>query len=234
MQSFCNVMKRILVVNDMVLTGSHYEQLLADDLSFEVFQCLEDKKCVASSCGKVSPDIIITSDFSYTKHSYSDIIGNTKCIIVTSCNYSDEKNELPLKKLKKPPVAYAFISPYINAEDFKLVVRSILSDIFVIQKNILDYMDDKSYMSKTDEVQISQTTAVISDIQLSKNEMVIIRHIIDGKSNKSIAENMFLSEGRVKNIVSNILKKFKLEDRTQLAVYSIKNGIVGNYTENES
>ena len=40
-----------------------------------------------------------------------------------------------------------------------------------------------------------------------------------GKSNREIAEELFLSEGTVRNYISTILEKFSLRDRTQLAVF---------------
>ena len=43
--------------------------------------------------------------------------------------------------------------------------------------------------------------------------------VADGKSNKEIASLLYLSEGRVRNAVSDILLKLSLRDRTQLAVY---------------
>lgn len=50
--------------------------------------------------------------------------------------------------------------------------------------------------------------------------------IVHGKNNKEIASELFLSEGTVKNIITTILEKLNLRDRTQLAVYAIKNRLV--------
>ena len=40
-----------------------------------------------------------------------------------------------------------------------------------------------------------------------------------GKSNREIAECLFLSEGTVRNYISSVLEKLSLRDRTQLAVF---------------
>ena len=42
-------------------------------------------------------------------------------------------------------------------------------------------------------------------------------------SNKEIAQNLYLSEGTVRNYLSAILDKLSLRDRTQLAVFYLKN-----------
>ncbi len=61
---------------------------------------------------------------------------------------------------------------------------------------------------------------------LTERELNIIREIAKGLSNKKIAENIYLSEGTVKNNISTILSKLDLRDRTQIAIFAFKNNIV--------
>ncbi len=63
----------------------------------------------------------------------------------------------------------------------------------------------------------------LSAAGLTPAEQDIVRHIADGKSNKEIAGALFLSEGTVKNYISEILGKLALRDRTQIAIYYLKN-----------
>ncbi|MFO7888275.1 MAG: response regulator transcription factor [Eubacteriales bacterium] len=60
---------------------------------------------------------------------------------------------------------------------------------------------------------------------LTKREKEICKLIAQGKNNKEISKELYLSEGTVKNHITNIFNKLKLRDRTQLAVYSLKNKI---------
>lgn len=55
--------------------------------------------------------------------------------------------------------------------------------------------------------------------QISTRELEIIRLVADGLSNKEIASELFLSEGTVRNYLSDILDKLNLRDRTQVAVF---------------
>jgi DNA-binding NarL/FixJ family response regulator len=60
---------------------------------------------------------------------------------------------------------------------------------------------------------------------LSERELDVLRLIGKGLSNASIAEQLFLSEGTVRNYVSAVLTKLKVDDRTQAAVLAVKHGL---------
>lgn len=55
--------------------------------------------------------------------------------------------------------------------------------------------------------------------QLTSRESSIIELVADGRSNREIAEALYLGEGTVRNYLSSILEKLELRDRTQLAVF---------------
>jgi NarL family two-component system response regulator LiaR len=60
-------------------------------------------------------------------------------------------------------------------------------------------------------------------IYLTAREYDVIRLVGQGRGNQEIAESLFISDKTVKTHVSNILRKLNLTDRTQLAIYAIKN-----------
>ena len=61
---------------------------------------------------------------------------------------------------------------------------------------------------------------------LTEREHEVIKLVAKGNSNQEIANILVISEKTVKTHVSNILGKLQLEDRTQLAIYAIKKGLV--------
>ena len=60
------------------------------------------------------------------------------------------------------------------------------------------------------------------EINLSDREFDILLLVAEGLNNKEIAEKLYLSEGTVRNYISNMLEKLSLRDRTQLAIYYYK------------
>ena len=58
---------------------------------------------------------------------------------------------------------------------------------------------------------------------ISEKEYEVIQLVAEGFSNKEIAQKLFLSEGTVRNYLSTILEKLELRDRTQLAIFYLKN-----------
>jgi DNA-binding NarL/FixJ family response regulator len=69
----------------------------------------------------------------------------------------------------------------------------------------------------------SENASTFYSLGVSEREFDIIKKIADGFSNREISEELFLSEGTVRNNISNILDKLNLRDRTQIAVYYYKN-----------
>lgn len=61
---------------------------------------------------------------------------------------------------------------------------------------------------------------------LTNREKEILKLISHGMNNAEIAQNLFLSEGTVRNYVSGILDKLEVDDRTQAAVLALRYGLV--------
>jgi len=61
---------------------------------------------------------------------------------------------------------------------------------------------------------------------LTERELDVVRLVAQGRNNHEIAQALVISEKTVKTHISNILGKLHLEDRTQLAIYALKKGLV--------
>lgn len=61
---------------------------------------------------------------------------------------------------------------------------------------------------------------------LTTREMQVLRHIALGLSNKEIASSLQLSLDTIKEHVQNILRKLEVDDRTQAAVWAVRNKLI--------
>lgn len=62
---------------------------------------------------------------------------------------------------------------------------------------------------------------------ISENELKVMKCVAQGMSNKEIGQTLYLSESSIKKYINSILGKLEIRDRTQLAIYVIKNNIDG-------
>jgi DNA-binding NarL/FixJ family response regulator len=95
-------------------------------------------------------------------------------------------------------------------------VKSVYSGVNVFGGNVYSCIRKK--LAVHHEVQ--------KDIPLTERERDIIVLIAEGYDNKEISSKLYLAEGTVRNNISRMLEKLSLKDRTQLAVFAIKNNLV--------
>ena len=67
--------------------------------------------------------------------------------------------------------------------------------------------------------------------QLTEQEMRVLGLVAEGKTNREIAQQLFLGEGTVRNYVSSILSKLSLTNRAEAAAYAVQHNIRAYLTE---
>ena len=65
-----------------------------------------------------------------------------------------------------------------------------------------------------------------TNYNLSERESEILQLLAQGLSNSDIAQQLYLTEGTVRNYTSEIFKKLGVSDRTQAAVVALRYGLV--------
>lgn len=74
---------------------------------------------------------------------------------------------------------------------------------------------------------LSDSTSANSPMNaLSEKEVEIIRYVATGMSNKEIAEKLSYSEKTVKNYLSIVFQKLGMRDRTQVAIFALRQGLI--------
>jgi NarL family two-component system response regulator LiaR len=62
--------------------------------------------------------------------------------------------------------------------------------------------------------------------ELTEREIEVLRQLAHGRTNREIAEALFISEETVKTHIGNILSKLHLAHRTQAVIYALKQGLI--------
>lgn len=116
------------------------------------------------------------------------------------------------------------VSGYIlkdsDLNELKKAITTVYNGESYIQPKLIPAFNKKLVSMDNDKEKLEQ---------LTDRELEVLCLVSNGLFNKEIAEELDISERTVKNHLSNIFKKIDVSDRTQAAVFAIKNDIVKLY-----
>lgn len=104
-----------------------------------------------------------------------------------------------------------------ESAELKKAIFSIVEGENYIQPSLIPSLNSKMIEKNRDEGKIES---------LTKRELEVLKLLAVGMYNKEVAEKLNISERTVKNHVSNIFKKIEVTDRTQAAVFAIRNSLI--------
>ena len=104
-----------------------------------------------------------------------------------------------------------------KSDELKRAIQSVLSGENYIQASLIPALNNRLANRDIDKDKIDSLTS---------RELEVLIQVANGMINKEIATSLNISERTVKNHVSNIFKKIDVSDRTQAAVFAIKNNII--------
>lgn len=122
------------------------------------------------------------------------------------------------------------IIPAIQAGAASYMLKDVSADVLVDAIRAAQRGERRLHpeaMRKLMEQVAKPPAPPLVDPLLTPREFEVVRLVAQGKHNREIAEALVISEKTAKMHVSNILGKLGLEDRTQLAIYAIRNGLTG-------
>ncbi|MFR1766488.1 MAG: response regulator [Lachnospira sp.] len=208
---------KIVIVDDHAMVREGFKQLLSLDASFEVVGEASDGYECLNLVNKTNPDVILLDinmpnlDGLQTLRIMRQQNMNNKVIMLTIHNDVD----YVIKAMSYQCNGYV-----VKDSDFDTLKNAILAvnegEIFVEPKLTVSL---NSSLAKRDTKQ-----DVISE--LTKRELDVLILLSSGMLNKEIAYKLNISERTVKNHISSMFKKIGVSDRTQAAVFAIKNNII--------
>lgn len=116
----------------------------------------------------------------------------------------------------------------ISAGAVSYVLKSVSSDelVYAIRGALRGMPFMNSEVSQALTRGLRQKSAETEEEGLTAREKEVLLLIAEGKTNKDISEELFISIKTVKTHVSNLLMKLDVEDRTQLAIYAHRKGMI--------
>jgi NarL family two-component system response regulator LiaR len=116
----------------------------------------------------------------------------------------------------------------IEAGAVSYVLKSVSSEelVFALRGAVKGMPIMNSEVSQALARGIRQKSARTEEDGLTAREKEVLMLIAEGKSNKEISDELFISIKTVKTHVSNLLMKLGAEDRTQLAIYAHRKGLI--------
>lgn len=118
--------------------------------------------------------------------------------------------------------AAGFLSKEVDPIHIVRAIRVVRSGDSIIDRAVLQKaMREFDSVTSTERGRESLAAAA-----MTKQETRILRLIAEGLSNDSIAEMLSVTRNTVKTHVSNILSKLGVSDRTQAAIWAVRQGLV--------
>ncbi len=206
---------KILIADDHTLVREGLRKLLQRDESIEIITEVGDGQGAINVARKLRPDIILMD----INMPGTDGITATRVIkrempsikVVALTIYEDEE----VIEMVKAGVSGYVLKDVAGSELINTIHRVMDGEVVIhprVAKRLIKELTREE--SKKD------------DIKLTKREKDVLTLLVKGSSNKDMADIMFISEKTVKNHLTSIFRKLGVKDRTQAAVYALKNRIV--------
>jgi DNA-binding NarL/FixJ family response regulator len=207
-----------MLVDDHEVVRLGIKALLSNYPAYEVVAEAANADDAVSTAREYEPDVIIMdirlpgkSGIEATKE-IMDHLPDTKIIMLTSF----AEDDLLFDAINAG--AYGYILKQIGSDDLINALDAIGRD-----EALLDPALTQKVFKRVREASRKATDEAFAT--LSDQEIRILSLISEGKTNKEIAADIFLSEKTVRNYVSSILSKLNLKTRSEAAAYAVKHGV---------
>lgn len=207
----------VMIVDDHPMMRQGIKQLLEFDGDISVIsEAADGEECLAI-LKKSIPDVLLL-DINMPKKNGIEVLEEiknkkipVKVLILTVHN----EVEYLVKAVDIGVDGY--ILKDSESSELKKAINVVLNGENYIQPSLIPILNSKLTSRDIDKEKIEQ---------LTKRELEVLIQVANGMFNKEIAIALNISERTVKNHISNIFKKIEVADRTQAAVFAIKNNLI--------
>ena len=208
---------KVMLADDHVLMREGIRQLLEFDGSIEVIGEASDGEECLQKLEKVKPDVLLL-DINMTKLNGIEVLEeikrkkiNVKVLILTVHNEVDYL-------IRAVDIGVdGYIMKDSESAELKKAIMTVMDGESYIQPKLIPMLNKRLITRDSDKEKLESLTG---------REKEVLIEVANGMFNKEIATSLHISERTVKNHISNIFKKLDVSDRTQAAVFAIKNDLV--------
>mgnify|MGYP003749927973 CR=1 FL=1 len=207
---------RVMIADDSLIFRETITALLVQDPDISVVASAGNGREAFELCRLYTPDVVLMDirmpecdGIEGTRLIKSHFPG-VKVIIFTTFEDQDYITEAVRYG------AEGYVLKDSGQDHIRMVIKSVNKGYPVFHQKALGTM-----VQSISEMQAGKVT-----VELSATEQKILSYIVEGKSNRQIGLLMRLSEGRIRNIISDLFERTNTTDRTQLAVFAVRNDLV--------
>lgn len=211
---------RVLLVDDQYLIREGIASLLELEDAVEVAGMAVNGKDAIAKAADLKPNIILMDvrmpEMNGVEATIKIRQTVTSCQVIMLTTFDDE--EYIVQSLLAGACGY--LMKDIPPKDLVQAIQLAHAGVYQLAPEVAGKL-----VGALQNKQTAKETQVPVDTPLTTREQEVLKLIAKGTTNKGIALALKVSEGTVKNHVSNILMRLDLRDRTQAAIYAVENGL---------
>ncbi|MHC5596253.1 MAG: response regulator [Nostoc sp.] len=209
-------MIKVLLVDDQGLIRQGLRALLELEPDIEIVGEAENGEQAINLVAEFQPDVVLLDirmpimDGVAATREIQKRFPKTKILVLTTFD-DDEYVSAALKN-----GAMGYLLKDTPSEELAVAIRAVQKGYTPLGPGIV-----KKLLTNFSHAAPTQSPPVPSSLaELTPREKEVLRLIATGASNREIAQGLYISEGTVKNHVTNILNRLNLRDRTQAAIWA--------------
>ena len=208
---------KIMITDDHSMIREGLKNLLELDGDIEVIAEADNGEECLQKLLTVKPDVLLL-DINMPKmnglevlKSLKDAKSKVKVLILTVHN----ETEYLMKAVEIGINGYVLKDS--ESAELKKAIFTIADGENYIQPSLIPALNSKMIEKNEDEIKLES---------LTRRELQVLKELAVGKFNRDIAKEMEISERTDKDHISSIFKKLDVTDRTQAAVFAIRNNLI--------
>jgi len=218
------IMIRTLIADNQQLFRDLLEYTLKDSNEIEVAGSVENGIEAVKATLEYLPDVVILDPAIpagiYAVKQIKENGLETKILVLT------ESREIKDITTALDSGADGYLLKRVGKEELIVAIKAVHYDMGIIDKSIRKIAYKSLSLTRKSGRDRNLIRINGIEVKLSDRELRIIEMIVEGMSNSDMARELFITEGRLRNIITELISKLMLKDRTQLAVFAIRSGLV--------